>query len=385
MTEFDFSTASRIIFGSGKSQALGTLVSEYGSRALLVTGSTPSRFQTALSSLEQSQITYEIFEVIREPSTDVITQGIDHARAYACDMVIAIGGGSVIDSGKAIAALVVNRGDLLDYLEVIGKGQPLSIPSIPFIAVPTTSGTGSEVTRNAVLASHEHQVKVSLRSPSMLPRLALVDPLLTCSLPPEITATTGMDALSQVLEPYVSKMTNPFTDLFCVEGLKRAARAIKKAFDQGEDLEAREDMALASLFGGLALANAKLGAVHGIAGPLGGLVPAPHGAICARLLPFVMDMNIRALQDRAPENQAVGRYEEVSRILTGQESAKAMDGVAWVVDLCEALKINSLRAYGLKKEHFPVLIEKASVSSSMKGNPIQLTDIELQEILQKAL
>jgi alcohol dehydrogenase class IV len=300
-------------------------------------------------------------------------------------MVIAIGGGSVIDSGKAIAALVVNKGKLLDYLEVIGKGKPLSNPSVPFIAVPTTAGTGSEVTRNAVLASQEHQVKVSLRSPFMLPRLALVDPRLTCSMPPEVTAITGMDALSQVLEPFVSKMSNPFTDLFCVEGMKKAAWAMKVAFDRGEDLTAREDMALVSLFGGMALANAKLGAVHGIAGPLGGLVPAPHGAICARLLPFVMDMNIRALQDRAPENNAVRRYEEVGKILTGQDSATTMDGVAWVFNLCDALKIKPLRVFGLKEEHFPELIENALVSSSMKGNPITLTENELNEILVKAL
>jgi alcohol dehydrogenase class IV len=383
--QFDFTTALRTIFGSGKSEALGDLVSEFGNRALLVAGTSSNRYQEALGSLTKSDIAYEIFNISGEPTIEVVRDGVDQAKVSGCDMVIAIGGGSVIDGGKAIAALVANKGDIYEYLEVIGNGQPLTNPSIPFIAVPTTAGTGSEVTRNAVLASKEHKVKVSLRSPFMLPKLALVDPMLTLSLPPDITATTGMDALAQVLEPFVSRFSNAFTDLFCREGIERASRSLKKAYENGADLTAREDMAMVSLLGGLALANAKLGAVHGFAGPLGGMIPGPHGAICARLLPIVMEVNIRALRERMSESPALQRYHEIGRILTQSDSASAQDGVERVKDLCQKMDIRALSDFGLKRDHFTDVIAGASQSSSMKGNPIVLTENEMEEILAKAL
>jgi len=255
--------------------------------------------------------------------------------------------------------------------------------------VPTTAGTGTEVTRNAVLASPEHRVKVSLRSPLMLPRLALVDPELTHTLPPPVTASTGLDALTQVVEPFVSHRANPLTDAICREGMRRAARSLRRAYESagepGDDAAAREDMALTSLFGGLALANAKLGAAHGFAGPLGGMFPAPHGAVCGRLLPHVVAINVRALQERLPESAALHRYDEVAQILTGNGSATADDGVAWVQELCDALEVPPLAAYGVTEEDFPALIEKGSVSSSMQGNPIQLTPDEMWEILARAL
>jgi alcohol dehydrogenase class IV len=383
--EFEFATASRIIFGCGKRHHLGEFACEYGERALLITGSEPGRLGEVLFALDSANIVYETFRIMSEPTIDVILEGIDQAKAFDCEMVIAIGGGSVMDGGKAIAALVVNEGDPLDYLEVIGKGEPLVHPSMPIIAVPTTAGTGSEVTRNAVLASREHKVKVSLRNPTMLPRIALVDPELTYRLPPDLTASTGMDALIQVLEPFVSKTSNPFVDILCKEGMKRAARSLENAYEHGQDLAAREDMAFTSLLGGLALSNAKLGAVHGFAGPLGGMISGPHGAICARLLPYVMEMNIQALMSRAPECPAIGKYHEISRILTGRESATMMDGVDWVMDLCEKLRIRPLRDFGLEKGQFPEVVGKAFRSSSMKGNPIILTEQELEEILVKAL
>ena len=233
-------------------------------------------------------------------------------------MVIGLGGGSAIDTGKAIAALLTNPGDPLDYLEVIGRGQALQQTPLPYIAIPTTAGTGSEVTRNAVLASHEHHVKVSLRSPLMLPRVAIVDPELTYSLPPAITASTGLDALTQLIEPYTCNSPNPMIDAICREGMQRAARSLKRAYQNGSDAAAREDMSIAALFGGMALANAKLGAVHGFAGPLGGLFPAPHGMICARLLPFVVEANVRALQMREPDSPVLKRYDEVAQLLTGR-------------------------------------------------------------------
>jgi alcohol dehydrogenase class IV len=382
---FEFATATRIIFGAGTLREVGPLAAEMGNKALVVTGHTIERATPLLDALTTQGIETVTFSVAGEPTTEVARLGTQRARESDCDLVIGFGGGSVLDSGKAIAALLTNGGAPLDYLEVIGRGQPLSQPSAPYIAIPTTAGTGAEVTRNAVLASPEHRVKVSLRSPLMLPRLALVDPELTHSLPPEVTASTGLDALTQVMEPYVSNRANPLTDALCREGMRRAARSLRRAYENGDDAAAREDMALASLFGGLALANAKLGAVHGFAGPIGGMFPAPHGAVCARLLPHVMAVNVLALQERSPESEALQRYDEIARILTGNDKATADDGVAWVQELCQALQVPSLASYGMTQADFTVVIEKASVASSMQGNPIQLTPDEMQEILTQAL
>jgi alcohol dehydrogenase class IV len=235
------------------------------------------------------------------------------------------------------------------------------------------------------LGSPEHRVKVSLRSPLMLPRLAIVDPELTYDLPPALTASTGLDALTQVLEPFVSPLANPLTDAICREGLQRVARALRRAYEHGGDVTARQDMALASLLGGLALANAKLGAVHGFAAPFGGMFPAPHGATCAALLPHVMAINVQALQARDPDHQALRRYAEAAQLLTGHDRATAGDGVTWAQALCRELQVPGLSTYGLTEADFPMLIEKAAKSSSMKGNPIELTAEELGEILSRAL
>ncbi|MFB0538133.1 MAG: iron-containing alcohol dehydrogenase [Anaerolineae bacterium] len=390
---FEFATATRIIFGAGTLREVGPLAAEMGNRALVVTGRTalrraqdkPARAAPLLDALAAQGIRTVTFTVAGEPTTEVVRLGTQRARESDCDLVIGFGGGSALDTGKAIAALLTNDGDPLDYLEVIGQGQPLSQPAAPYVAIPTTAGTGAEVTRNAVLASPEHRVKVSLRSPLMLPRLALIDPKLTHSLPPEVTASTGLDALTQVMEPYVSNRANPMTDALCREGMGRAARSLRRAYEQGDDAVAREDMALTSLFGGLALANAKLGAVHGLAGPLGGMFPGPHGAMCARLLPHVMAVNVRALQERSPGSESLRRYDEIAHILTGNDKGTAKDGVAWVQELCQALQVPSLASYGVTQADFPVLIEKASAASSMQGNPIKLTPDEMQEVLAGAL
>jgi alcohol dehydrogenase class IV len=299
--------------------------------------------------------------------------------------VIALGGGSAIDTGKAIAALAANPGDPLDYLEVIGKGRPLAHAPLPVIAIPTTAGTGAEVTRNAVLESPQHRVKVSLRSPLMLPRVALVDPELTRSVPPNITASTGMDALTQVIEPFVSARANPLTDSLCREGMTRAARALRRVYADGDDADARADMALASLFGGLALANAGLGAVHGFAGPLGGMFHAPHGALCAALLPHVTAANIQALRQRQPQHPALARYDEIAVILTGDADARAADAVAWLGTLLADLNIPPLRAYHITPADFPAIVAASARASSMKANPIVLTDAELMAVLEAAL
>jgi alcohol dehydrogenase class IV len=366
---FEFATATRIIFGAGTLGEIAPLAKALGRQALVVTGRTAERAARLLELLAGQEIATVLFTVAGEPTTELTRLGVERARDSGCDLVVGFGGGSVLDTGKAIAALLTNGGDPLAYLEVVGRGQPLTNPSVPYIAIPTTAGTGAEVTRNAVLA----------------PRLALVDPELTHSLPPEVTASTGLDALTQVMEPFVSHRASPMTDALCRKGMRRAARSLRRACHHGDDPAAREDMALTSLFGGLALANAGLGAVHGFAGPLGGMFGGAHGAICARLLPHVMTVNVRALQERSAESTALRRYDEIARILTGNEKAAADDGVAWVQELCRALRLPSLASYGMGKEDLPSVVEKSSAARSMRGNPIQLTPGEMREILERAL
>ena len=299
-------------------------------------------------------------------------------------MVIAFGGGSAIDAGKAIAALVANPDDPLEYLEVVGAGAPLEEPPLPFIAIPTTAGTGAEVTRNAVIRIPEHRVKVSLRSADMLPDIAIVDPELTYDLPAPITAATGMDALTQVIEPYVSHTATAMTDMFCREGIQRAARSLKSAWSQG-DPDSRCDMAMTSLCGGLALANAKLGAVHGIAGPLGGMIDAPHGAICARLLPLVCETNLKALTERDPDSPAIMRYHEIGAWICSDAAADATAGIQELQYLCDDMQIPGLATYGLTNQDIPDLVAKSQRSNSMKGNPITLTSSELENIIAQAM
>lgn len=381
----------RVIFGEGVVSRLPDLVrglAEGGPqsivRAVVVVGGSPSRTADLRAKLAGAGIEAALLEVPSEPSVDLARNGVALARGIRAEVVVGIGGGSVIDTAKALAALAANEGDPLDYLEVVGRGQPLTRPSIPVVAVPTTAGSGSEVTKNAVLASTEHAVKVSLRGPTILPRIALVDPELTYGAPPAVTASTGLDAFTQVLEPFVSPHASPFTDALARDGLARAARSLRTAYEHGDDVEARRDMALTSLFGGLALANAKLGAVHGLAGPLGGMVPGPHGVLCARLLPHVMATNVAALASRAPGSPASARYHEVARIVTGDPGATALDGARWVAELCGDLDVRPLRDYGLRQDDIPDVAAKAARSSSMKGNPIELTDGELRDILERA-
>ncbi len=382
--EFTFATSNRILFGDGRVGEAGKISAEYGSKAFVVTGSTSARAAPLIESLQSRDMLHTEFSISQEPTLGIATEGLERALAFAPDVVIGMGGGSVLDTGKAIAALLTNGDDPLDFLEVIGRGKPLQNPSKPYIAIPTTSGTGSEVTRNAVLASEEHHVKVSLRSAFMLPDVALIDPFLTHDVPPHVTASTGLDALTQVIEPYISRRRNPITDGFCLEGIPRAAHALQQAYMDGSDAGARRNMAITSLMGGLALANAGLGAVHGFAGPFGGMFHAPHGAICAALLPHVLEVNRKALVARAPEDEALSRLERIGKLITSDPSASAQGGISWIRNLVEALHIPTLRTYGFARGDFPDVIEKAKVSSSMRGNPIELTESELEEILDLA-
>jgi alcohol dehydrogenase class IV len=383
--QFEFSTAGRIVFGPGACDRIPDLVAGYGQRAFLVVGGRPDRFGRIPDQLASRGIACVSFTVTGEPTTEVAQAAVASARQTGTEVVLAIGGGSVMDTGKVVAALLASEGDLSDYLEVVGRGKPLQDRSAPCIAVPTTAGTGAEVTYNAVLGVPQQHVKVSIRSPLMLPRWAVVDPLLTHSMPRELTASTGLDALTQLIEAFVSNKANPLTDGICREGLHRAGRSLRRAFEDGSNAEAREDMSLASLFSGLALANAKLGAVHGFAGPLGGMTDAPHGVICGKLLPFVMEANVRALQSRAPDSPALARFDEVGRILTGRSTARASDAVSWIEGLCAVLGLPGLRRYGLSEDDFTAVTAKAKNASSMKGNPIELNEEELHQILRKAI
>jgi alcohol dehydrogenase class IV len=378
--DFEFATASRIIVGSGRAAELPDVVASLGSRVLVFTGANPARHEQLLLGLRPR---VAVFPVTGEPTIDLARVGAAAARDHGADVVAAIGGGSVIDTAKAVAMLMGNGGDPLDYLEVVGEGRPITQPSAPCIAIPTTAGTGAEVTANAVLASPAHQLKASLRSPLMIPRVALVDPQLTVSCPPPVTAASGLDALTQCLEPFVSVRANPLTDGLAREGLRRAAAGLRAAFHDGTDLIARTDMAICSLLGGMALANAKLGAVHGLAGVIGGRADVPHGMACAALLAPVMRANVRAL--RLSGNPSVRRYTEVARLLTGNRSASIDDGVAWIRETTIVLRAPRLGTFGLKAQDADDIAAKAAQSSSMKGNPVTLPHADLVSILLQAI
>jgi len=384
--DFDFATVPRIVFGPGRLKEIRAIAPGLGKRVLVACGHTVravERVRPLLGALTNAGMEYVSLAVQGEPTIELVREGTKYARAERCDMVIGFGGGSVLDAGKAIAALLGNDGDPLQYLEVIGNGEPLTKPSAPYIAIPTTAGTGSEVTRNAVLGSPEHRVKVSLRSPHMLPLVALVDPELTYNLPADVTAFTGLDALTQLIEAFVSVKANPLTDGICREGMYRVARSLRRAYEEGDSapgaenwpavVAARQDMCVAGLLSGVALSNAALGAAHGLSGPLGGMFTAPHGALCAAVLPYVVEVNQRAVQQRLPDSPVVSRFDQLKR------------AVGNLGELVQALKIPPLRFHGVTRDNFPEIIEKAQASNSMKGNPVALEEEELLEVLSGAL
>jgi len=382
---FEFATAGRIVFGRGTSAQSASAARAYGQRALVVVGRDPARQAGLLDLLQQTGLSVEVMQVAGEPTVELVRQGTRLARDQKAGVVVGMGGGSCLDAAKAVAILATHPGDVLDYLEVIGAGKAFDRPGIPMLAIPTTAGTGTEVTRNSVLASTEHGVKVSLRSPYLLPRLAIVDPDLSSDMPPDLTARVGCDALTQLIEPFVSTRANPLTDAVCREGLRRAAPALRRAFQLGSDAEARQAMAAAALLSGLALANAGLGVVHGLAGPIGGMVSAPHGAICAALLPLGMEVNLRGLRARMPDSEALLRYTELGFLLTGRPQATAEDAVAWATALIADLGLLRLSAFGLTSRMVPTVVQRASVASSTRTNPIALNEAELTEIVERAL
>lgn len=381
---FESAVPTLIFFGNGSLGKVPELVAKLGNSVLIVSGASGRYALELVEKLSQLGIPSTIFSVCGEPTTTNIETAVSTVHQNKCDVIIGLGGGSAIDAAKATAALATNPGDITDYLEVIGRGKALSADPLPLIAVPTTAGTGAEVTKNAVIKSESFNVKVSLRSEKMYPKYAVIDPLLTVDLSPEITAYTGIDALTHLLETYVSAKSNPFIDMICREGLQRIALSIEAAFEDGSNIGARENMAFAAMLGGIALANGKLGAVHGFAGPLGGMYSAPHGAVCACLLPAVMEINVKALRE-ANQTEALAKYDQIGQWLTGSSNASAEDGIVWVRELVKKMKIPALSSFGVKQSDFSLLAGKAMKASSMKGNPVVLSNEQLHQVIEKSM
>ncbi len=374
---FTFATAARIVVGPGTAAGVPDLAARHGTRVMVVCGHHTDPGSGPLAALADATVV----RWTAEPTVEGVTAALEVARSVRPDVIVAWGGGSVIDLAKSVGVLVHGSTGVLDHLEGIGAGLALPTTSVPVIAVPTTAGTGAEVTANAPVLSPEHCVKASLRGPAMLPVVAVVDPELTVTCPPDVTASAGLDALTQCLEPFTSIRANPISDALAREGLARAASGLRRAFADGSDLAARTDMSLASLLSGMALANAKLGAVHGLAAPLGGMTGAPHGRVCAAVLAATTEINVRALTEREPGSPALARYAEAARLLTGDPGAGAADAVAWIRDTVELLGVPPLGALGLRRADHAKAADAALVASSMAGNPVRLTREEVLEIL----
>jgi alcohol dehydrogenase class IV len=379
-TAFALSLPPRITFGPGRIVELAPIVAGLGSRVLVVTGATPTRIDHVVDPLRTAAEALSVVTVSGEPTVDDARAAAEAALAMGADVLVAIGGGSPIDLAKSAAMLATNGPDPMEFIEVVGRGQPITRAPLPLVAVPTTAGTGAEVTANAVLAVPEHAVKASLRNPLMIPQHAVIDPELTVDCPPAVTAAAGMDALTQCLEPYVSPYANAMTDSWARMGMMAAGRGLVAAFDDGTDLPARTDMSLCSLLGGLSLANAKLGAVHGFAGVIGGMTGGAHGAICAALLGPVCEANLAHADARLES-----RFAHIAACLTGVYDATADDGLHWIEHTCALLEIPPLSALGLSAADTDSVVGQAARASSMKGNPVPLSFDELAAVFRAAL
>ncbi len=383
LPDFAFATASRIVFGRGKADTVADEVAAMGRRVLLVHGRGTERSAGIAAGLAAAGCSVGSFSVRGEPDLPMIEDGVALARDVGVEVVLAVGGGAVIDAGKAIAALKPATRPTLDHLEVVGQGLPLDHAPLPFVAVPTTAGTGAEVTRNAVIGVPEHQRKVSLRDMRMLPELAVVDPALTDGCPWGVTLASGLDAVTQVIEPFVSTRANPMTDALCRDAIPRGLRALRRLAG-GEDQGARDDMAWVSLSGGLALANSGLGAVHGLAGPLGGLTGAAHGAICGALLPHVLVANHRVAVEAGRD---VARMEQVGRWI-GEVFEAPESGIDEAADLLagwsRSVGLRGFEALGIDGDARAAAAVAAAGSSSMKANPVALSEADLLAVIEAA-
>jgi alcohol dehydrogenase class IV len=385
MVRFDLTLPGDIRFGAGRvSEVPGALADLGANRVLVITGRTTSRADGIRAALNAADMSSMVLGVATEPSIERVRAAVDLALETGCDAVLGFGGGSALDVAKAVAVLARSGTDPMDHLEVIGAGRPIERPGLPCVAVPTTAGTGSEVTRNSVLSGGG--VKASLRSPLMLAKLAVVDPDLLVGVPKPTIAASGMDALSQLIEPLLSQRAHPFTDALARDGIRRSARSLRRAYQEGmEDPGVREDLAIASLFSGMCLANSGLGAVHGLAAAAGARLSAPHGAVCAAVLTAATDVNLRALRERAPNHFALQRIAEVASLLTGRPEASPEDAIAWLAELTAAMSIPGLASYGLNQDAIATVVTAAQRASSMRGNPIELSDQEVTEIVTRSL
>lgn len=378
---FQFMTATRIIFGEGALHSSLSVINQFGYSVLLVTGKDKQRAIPILNYLQAQNMRYQHVAISGEPNITMVEEAAVIGRRFKPDMVIAIGGGSVLDMGKALAAVIPNQGCVYDYVEVVGRNVPLKTKPLCFIAIPTTASTGSEVTRNAVLKSGQDKVKVSLRSPDMLADVAIVDPTLTYGTDQYTSGRGAMDAFTHLMEAYVCGEPNPLTDMVCEEGLRRLSRSVISGCKH-DNHKARSDLSFAALLGGMAITNAKLGAAHGLASALGGKLDAPHSVITARLAPHVMQENIKAAK-QAGRDDVIHRYRKIAQLLTARANANEYDGVLWVKMVLDKLELPLLGKFGVCQTSFEQVANDALKSVAIKGNPLPLNQDRLVYILKQ--
>ena len=385
--EFSVLPTPRIHFGAGTLAKLPALAAAFGRRMLLVTGSrTLQRSPSAskiLDELRRAGMDVACLEVEREPSPELIDEAVALGRATPCDVVVAIGGGSAVDAGKAISAMLLQREPVERFIE----GQPGFMPhdgrKVPFIAVPTTSGTGTEATSNAVISRvGQGGYKRSLRHAAFVPNEAIIDPALMTTAPPELTAASGMDAFTQLLEAYLSPLASPYTDVVCLSGLEHFSRSFELACGSGaSDVAVRADMAYAALMSGIALSNAGLGIVHGFASSVGGLFDIPHGTLCATLLAEATRENIRQLRATEGGESALQKFATASRILTGTTTGNLTDDCDRLVEHLETLQTRldfpRLGKYGVQEADFNEIIP----ATRSKTNAVLLDADAMRRIL----
>ncbi len=394
ISPFAISTLPRIVFGAGSFRQVPELLQSFGKRVLVVSGGRSLRatlhWQGLLDAMKGRGLSWEDMVVQGEPSPQLVDQAVRMYRSAGIEMVLGIGGGSVLDAAKAIAGLLPHGNSVMDHLEGVGPELPYRGPSLPFIAVPTTAGTGSEATKNAVLSAHgAGGFKKSFRHELLVARYAVVDPDMLASCPPDLIAANGMDAFTQLLESYTSTRANPFADALALDGLARVRDGLPAWYEGGAAAaEARAAMAYAALLSGITLAQTGLGVVHGLAAPLGALFPIPHGAACGALLAAATEVNIRALEQRQPDSPALPKYARVGRLLRGKTHMDDEGARVFLLhvlkDWTQRLAIPGLAAWGVRAEDFPALVAGCR-GNSMKTNPLPLSDDEVGEILARCL
>jgi len=389
---FFMASSPHIHFGVGQRYVLPDIVQQYGSKVLLLTGSLSfdrSEHCQKLFTDLQAACDVQRLKVCAEPSPQLVDEAVAAYHDFAPDCVVAIGGGSCIDAGKAIAGLLGNKASVMDYLEGVGRGKNYTGSRTPFIALPTTAGTGGETSKNAVLSNIcSNGFKKSFRHESLVPKHVILDPELTLQCPADVTAACGMDAFTQLLESFVSTKANPVTDALALSGLQHIRDGLICAVENGENIEARTSMLYASSISGLTLANAGLGSVHGLASPFGAYFPIPHGVVCGTLLYEATRTNIHAMQLREPDHIALHKYAEVGRLMTEQPEMSVSDALQALLDLLqqwsERLKMPKLSDYAVSTADIAKIIANIS-AGSMATNPIVLTAQELERLIQSRL